>query len=92
MKDPNSYLKGNSKLYAEPEKMHAKNTKNYDVRRNEKIWSMGSIIEVSPSEAEHLHKEGFQVMDDQDLEDHLEAEAEKAAEVKKQSEVKEEGK
>ncbi len=53
-------VKGSS-IYSEPEKMKVKNTKG-DLRRNEKLWLMGEIIEVSMEEATALHHEGFKVL------------------------------
>lgn len=46
------------------EKMKVKNTKT-DIRRNEKLWSLGGIIEVSREEAIELHHEGHQVLDEE---------------------------
>lgn len=51
-----------SSTYFEPEKMKVRNNKGVDMRRNEKVWAVGSVIEVDSQEGEALHKEGFQVV------------------------------
>jgi hypothetical protein len=49
-----------------------KNTKPVEYSRNSKIWAVGEIIEVDQNEADSLHKEGFLVMDEDDMADQKE--------------------
>jgi len=56
----------------EPEKRFVKNTKKVDYTRDNKLWAVGSVIEVDEKEADELHKEGFLVMDELEPEPKIE--------------------
>jgi hypothetical protein len=85
-----SDIKITTSVYHEPEKMRVKNTKTHAVTRNEKVWAIGSIIEVDESEAFRLHEEGYKVM--QEGEDEAEKpEQEKAPLPEEKKNVSEEG-